>query len=197
MNRVIPSLPGPKAESVTAEGTADGFVIQPGWSSEATPAGETRIVVSAPTERVPRVHAALIAALRAPLSFLYRQEVDRCNPRPQGSPPKDFVALDLGHQRVIDALTEAAPLVYGDARCEIWIRGAMHEQLVLDHDGILYCYPDDPMFRDALASSEVPAVDVETLAERDYVKHWFRPEADALEKRLIEQLRLTEVAQRR
>ncbi len=187
---------GPKAESVTIDGAPDGFVVLPGWSAEATAGGETRIVVSVPPEQLPVVHAALIEALSPPVGLLYRQQIDRKAPRPQGSPPRDFVALGLGHQRVLDALRDVGPLVYSDARCEVWIRGSLQEQVVLDHDGLIYCYPDDPTFRDALARCGVPAVDVETMASRDYVKHWFRAEVDPLEAVLISSLKLTEVPHR-
>lgn len=190
-------LPGPKAESVQRDGTPDGWQIAPGWLSEATPTGESRIVVSVPTERLPAVHAALVRAMGGPLGFLYRQEIDRKNPRPQGSPPKDFVGLNLPADRVLTALVEAAPLVYSDARCEIWIRGPRGDQIVLDHDGLLYCYPDDPGFRDVLQREEIPPEDVQTMADRDYVKHWFRAELDPIEESLISSLRLTAVPARR
>lgn len=188
---------GPKATSVTVDGAEDGFVPEAGWEAEMTPRGDTRLVVSVPHGDLPAVHAALIAALSPPLGLLYRQEVDRRNPRPQGAPPRDLVALDLPADRVIAALGEAAPLVYGDARCEVWIRGRMGEQVVLDHDGLIYVYPDDPAFRDAVQAAGVPGRDVVTMAERDYVKHWFHAENDALEDALIASLRLTEVPLRR
>ena len=184
-------LPGPKATSVTQEGADDGFVVSAGWTAEATPTGETRIVASVPIVDLPRVHASLVSALAPPLGFLYRQEVDRKAPRPQGAPPRDRVALELAPGRVLAALERCAPLVYCDARCEIWIRGRMGEQVVLDHDGMLFCYPDDPAFRSALELARVPAVDVETMHERDYVKHWFRAEADPLEDELARLLGLS------
>ncbi|MEQ1505478.1 MAG: hypothetical protein ABMB14_24815 [Myxococcota bacterium] len=190
-------LVGPKAVSVTKDGDDDGFVVAPGWSSEMTPTGDTRIVVSVPVGQLPAVHAALLSALAPPLSFLYRQKVDRKAPRPQGSPPRDHVALGLPLDRVTDALSRCGTLVYTDARCEVWIRGGLGEQVVLDEDGVLYCYPDDPAFRDALGEVGVPPDDVDTIADRDYVKHWFRAEADAEETGLIALLKLTEVAAQR
>ena len=189
-------IPGPKAASVTKDGADDGFVLRPGWSSEVTPAGDTRIAASVPTEDLPRVHAALVRALSPPLGVLYRQKIDRKAPRPEGSPPRDFVALDVPPDRLLEALDACAALVYGDARCEVWIRGGLGEQLVLDEDGLLFCYPDDPAFRDALAATGVPAEDVETVAERDYVKHWFHAEADALEEAFVRTLRLVQVQAR-
>jgi hypothetical protein len=190
-------LPGPRAQSVTKEGEDDGFVVLPGWMAEGTPGGDTRLVVSVPLHDLPRVHAALLGALEEPLGFMYRRKVDRRNPGPQTAPPKDFVALSLHRDRVLDALSAAAVLAYADARGELWIRGRRGEQVVLDQDGILFCYPDDPSFRDVLAAQGVPADDVETLTDRDYVKHWFRAEADAAEDALIAALRLTEVASRK
>lgn len=190
-------LPGPRAESVTKEGEDDGFVVLPGWMSEATPDGDTRIVASVPLADLPRVHAALVRVLTEPLGVLYRRKINRRNPGPEGAPPQDFVALQLPRPRVLDALTASAVLVYSDARAEVWVRGAMGEQVVLDEDGLLYCYPDDPSFRDVLAAEGVPAHDVSTMNDRDYVKHWFRAEADAAEDALIATLRLTEVRPRK
>ena len=189
-------LIGPRAVSVTKEGEDDGFVVLPGWMAEGTPDGETRIVVSVPLADLPRVHAALIGALQEPLGFLYRRKVDRRNPGPQNAPPKDFVALSLHTDRVLAAISASSLLVYCDARGEVWIRGRMGEQVVLDEDGVIYCYPDDPSFRDVLAVEGVPAEDVQTVAQRDYVKHWFRAEADAAEDLLIGSLHLTAVPAR-
>lgn len=185
-------LPGPKARSVTREGEDDGFVVDAGWSAQMTPDGQTRIVVSVPHGDLPRVHAALASALAPPLSLLYRQKIDRRSPRPQGTPPRDFVAVELALAPVLAALERAALLVYADARCEVWMRGGLGEQLVLDEDGVLYCYPDDPAFRDALAEAGVPAEDVTSVADRDYVRHQFHAEADRLEDQLIAELRLAE-----
>ena len=187
---------GPKATSVTVEGEPDGWVIQRGYRAEMDHSGSTRLVVSVPTPELPAVHRALMCAMRAPLSVLYRQVVDRVEPRPQGSPPRDFLALGLGQEKVVDALEEHGGLLYHDARCELWLRGLLQEQLVLDPDGLLYCYPDDPVFRDVLHAVGVGEAEVETLLDRDYVKHWFRAEYDAVEQRMIQALNLTEVAGR-
>src|SRR5688500_9903923 len=112
-------LPGPRAVSVTKEGEDDGFVVLPGWMAEGTPTGETRLVVSVPLADLPRVHAALVRVLSEPLGFLYRRKVDRRNPGPQNAPAKDFVALSLARDRVLDALSASALLVYCDARGEV------------------------------------------------------------------------------
>ncbi len=97
---------------------------------------------------------------------------------------------------MLGALGEASPLIHGDARCEVWLRGGLGEQLVLDEDGLMYLYPDDPAFRDALAEAGVIEADVETLQDRDYVKHWFHAACDPVEAALIEGLGLSEVPHR-
>jgi hypothetical protein len=183
----------PKAASVDAQGAGDGFVVRPGWLAEMTPAGDTRLVVSVPADDLPRVHKALATALSPPIGVLYRQKVDRLKPKPQGAPGRDFVALDKSLDDVLAALDAAAGLVWGDARHELWLRGGLGEQVVLDQDGLLYCYPDDPAFREVLAEAGVPPDDVETIADRDYVKHWYHAEHDALEALLMQRLRLMEV----
>ena len=66
--------------------------------------------------------------------------------------------------------------------------------MVLDTDGTLYAYPDDPTFRDALEAAGLAEVEeVTTLEHRDYVRHWFRAEADVEEEGLMHALGLAEV----
>lgn len=193
---------GPKAVSVLETGEPDGWAPEPGWYPEMTPQGETRITVSVGYERLVDVHRGLVEAMEAPLSVLYRQHLDRPaveqgKAPPQGMPPRDFVGVDLPTGRVVAAFEAAADLIYGDARCDVWVRGARHDQVVLDEDGVLYAYPDDPAFRDALTALGLPEHDVDTMRDRDYVKHWFRAECDAIERQLLTQLGLTEVPHRR
>jgi len=187
----------PRATSVTQAGEPDGFEPPLAWAPERTPTGETRLVVSAPPAQLPRIHRALIAALKAPLGVLYRQKVDRREPRPQTAPPVDYLGLELSADKVLRALAACEGVVYGDARAELWLRGDLGEQLVLDQDGLLYLYPDDPSFRDALAAAEVPQSESQTLAERDYVKHWFHADHDEAEADLIARLQLTRVRPQR
>jgi len=186
-----------KAESVTPDGDDDGFTIALAYHGEMTPNGDTRLVASAPPRDLQRLHTCLVAALAPPLNFLYRQKVDRADPKPQGSPPRDFVALDLPAERVEAALSDASSLVYHDARCEIWIRGALGEQVILDTDGMIFCYPDDPSFRDALDAAGLPDENFDGMDKRDYVKQWFHAENDDIEQSLIAFLRLQEVPHRR
>ena len=180
-----------KATSVTATGEPDGFAIQPGWEPQADPGGQNRLLVSVPTHRLAQVHAALFACLGAPLGVLYRQAVNRLLPAPQGAPPTDFVGLNLAKERVSQAISQASDLVFHDARCELWLRGALGDQLILDQDGLLYVYPDDPAFRRALDDQRLPQAHVETMLDRDYVKHWFHQDNDALEAQFIDALSLT------
>lgn len=188
---------GPKAESVTMEGAPDGWTPEAGYHGELDRRGPTRLVISVPHERLQAVHTALVHACKPPLSLLYRQKVDRADPKPQGAPPRDFVAVELKAERLLSALAAHAPLVYSDARAEIWIKGALGEQLVMDQDGVLYCYPDDPGFRDVLEANGVPEASVQSLADRDYVKHWFHAECDSHETGLLQDLGLQEVPHRK
>jgi hypothetical protein len=189
-------LPGPKTTSVDAQGEPDGFQPPLAYYGEVDPSGMTRLVISSPHEETQALHACLIKVLKPPLGVLYRQMVCRQEPGPEGSPPKDFVALELTSEQVLAALEQAKHLIYHDARCEVWVRGALEEQLVLDEDGVLYAYPDDPAFRDALEERGLPDQQVRTLADVDYPKRWFHGENDALEAQLMEALGLMEVAHR-
>lgn len=179
-------MSGPKAVSVTEEGEPDGFPIGTGWWPEAGFSGKTRLVISVPPDRLRPTHEALLRAMEGPLDVLYRQTVDRRDPRPEGAPPEDHVALAVPLDEVLAVLADCAGLVYHDARHELWLRGPRGEHVVLDGDGLLYAYPDDPTFRDALA--EVPEGKVETLAERDYVMHVFHAELDSQEDALLKRL---------
>jgi len=187
----------PKATSVVQSGEPDDFAIGTGFWDERDWGGTARLVVSVPPERLAEVHHALLGVLGSPLGVLYRQLVDRREPRPEGAPSRDFVALEIGPSRVMSGLASAADLVYHDARHELWVRGPHADQVVLDADGLLYCYPDDPAFRDVLAAAGIPEEKVEAMSTRDYVKHWFHAECDAQEDALIAGLELTEVAPQR
>jgi len=185
----------PKAESVTEQGQPDGFQIGTGWERQVGSGGDTRLLVSVPTDRLAQVHLALLAGLEAPLTLLYRRKVNRQAPRPNGSPPEDFLAPDLSLDEVRAALTTAADLVWHDARCEVWVRGVMGEQVILDQDGVLYAYPDDPSFRDILQEQRVPEdSEVPVLLDRDYVKHWYHASCDGLELALLRELAAVPVA---
>ncbi len=187
----------PRASSTDEKGLEDGFVADPSYSGEMDPRGGTRIVVSVPPDRLAAVHQRLLAVVRPPLGVLWRQVIDRRAPRPQGTPPRDHVALDVSFERLIATLRENEGVVYADARAELWVRGALGEQLILDQDGLIYAYPDDPSWRDALDGLGVPDKETPNLAGRDYVKHWFHAEHDVEEDQLIRSLALTVVPVRR
>lgn len=185
----------PKSQSVTEQGDPDGFEIGRGWEYQAGAGGDTRILISLPTEEVRTVHLRLLEALEPPLTLLYRRKVNRQDPRPNGSPAEDFLAPDLSLDEVRAALSEAADLVWHDARCEVWVRGLMGAQVILDQDGVLYAYPDDPRFRDLLQAMGVPEdPDVAVILDRDYVKHWFHASCDALETGLLRRVAAVPVA---
>ena len=182
---------GPKTESVNAEGEADGFMPPTAFYGELAGEGMTRLVISVPLESLSRVHEALIAELTPPLGFLYRRKVNRLDPKPSGSPPDDYVGLELAPTRVVAALRESKGVIYHDGRSEIWVRGAMQAQIILDEDGVLYTYPDDPGFREVLVRHGLTEAPVRTLADVDYPKRWFHGVHDAAEERLIDNLNLT------
>jgi hypothetical protein len=66
----------------------------------------------------------------------------------------------------------------------------MGEQVVLEEIGVIYAYPDDPSFRDALEALGVPEGEGPTLAERDYIKVSFNAAYDAEEEGIIQDLNL-------
>lgn len=186
----------PKSESVDAKGQADGWRPMAGFVRDVGSQGRTQLVVSSPNDFLLDIHLQLVGELQPPLGLLYRQVVDRREPGPSGAPARDFVALELTHATVRDALTRFTELFHHDARCEIYVRGALGEQIVLDQDGLLFCQPADPVFEDTLLASGFIADLSSTIADRDYVKHWFHHHNDALEDELIANLGLVEVANR-
>jgi hypothetical protein len=153
--------------------------------------------VSVPTDRLAEIHQRLVMAFEGGVGVLYRQVVDRISPRPEGAPPRDWVALEQDPARVCAALQAAADLVYHDARCELWVRGAQGDKVVLDMDGVLYVYPDDPLFTDVLDACGVSEGLESTILDQDYAKHWYHASCDALEREFIDSLRLAEVAPQR
>ncbi len=181
---------GPKAISVREDGTPDGWTPTPGYLRDVDASGQTRLVISVPHGQLAGLHQALAATLASPVSVLYRQLVDRRTPRPQGAPPQDHVGVDRPLSAVLSALETFAELLYHDARHELWLKGGMGEQLVLDADGLMYAYPDDPVFTDVLAAHGVPADLGETLVDRDYARHAFHADLDVLEDGLIATLAL-------
>jgi hypothetical protein len=179
----------PKATSVTIEGNLDGYLPPRSYRAQVAPDGSTRLVVSVPPAELPAVHRRLLEALGAQLSLRYVRLTDRRT----GQLPKgeNWVRMDLPAGQVLAALDAAPRLVWEDGRHQLWMRGAFGEQVVLDELGVLYCYPDDPAFREALG--ELPLSDALGMDGRDYVKVQFLSEADAEETALLERLNLVKM----
>lgn len=186
--------PTTKAQSVTQDGDLDGFVPPTCYYSERDPGGATRLVLSAPVDELRRAHQALVRDCAEPLQVLYRQVVDRRDPKPEGTPSRDFVGLGMSADEVIEAFTAADSLLYRDARCEVWVRDAGGAQVVLDCDGLVFIYPDDISSRTVLDDLGILMERSQTIANRDYVRHAFHASCDAVEDAFIEGLHLTEVA---
>jgi hypothetical protein len=186
-----------KAVSVTKDSQPDGWEPTAGFVRDLAPDGQTQLVASVPTRHLLALHVELVRVLSAPLGLMYRQVIDRRDPKPQGTPPRDFVALELSTDAVVDALRRFTDLIHHDARCELWVRGALGDHVVLDTDGLLHCAPDDPAFRDVLLGNGLVEDVDETIADRDYVMHQFHAENDALEDALLADLGLTEYVARR
>lgn len=178
----------PKAISVTELGEPDGYFPPMAYKVQILDGGYSRLVVSAPTNRLALIHQGLIAALQPPLKFLYVRMTDRQNG--QLPKPEQHVAVELSRERVLDALKRYAPLFYHDGRCQIWVRSALQEQIVLEEIGALYCYPDDPLFRDTLSQFGMVEAMHQSMDARDYIKVNFLQEADAMEEALMQDLGL-------
>ena len=178
-----------KAASVTVEGNPDGFVPPRSYRAQVAPDGSTRLVISVPPAELPAVHRRLLDALGAQLSIRYLRLTDRRT----GQLPKaeSWVRMDLPAPQVLAALEASPRLVWEDGRHQLWLRGAFGEQVVLDELGVLYCYPDDPAFREALG--DLPLSDAVGLDGRDYVKVQFLSEADAEETAFRERLNLVKM----
>ncbi len=179
----------PKAISVTKDGQPDDWLAPRGVRAQVAPDGTTRLVISVPSSELAEVHLALLAALSEPISFRYLQLTDRRTG--QLPKPRNLVVMDVPLDRVRAALVARPELVWHDGRHQLWLRGNFGEQVVLDELGVLYCYPDDPSFRDALAG--VPLGPAVGLDGRDYVKVNFLAEADLQEASLVDALNLLEV----
>ena len=145
----------PKAKSVSTTGDLDGFEAPRGWRAEEAPDGSTRILVHVPSGELRDRHIALLRTLQGPLAMRYVRLTDRATG--QLAKPESYVHAEVPTQDLIDTLCAREALVWYDGRHQTWVRGVMGEQVVLDELGVLYCYPDDPTFRDALADLPFPA----------------------------------------
>jgi len=181
-----------KAYSVDEKGIPDGFEIPNLFSPQVAPDGTTRLLVSASRETIEAAHKALIGVLDGPLGVRYVQLIDRPNDRDLRDSPRGFVALDKSVGDVEQAIEKSRLLLYDDARCQLWVKGLMGDQIVLDELGMLYAYPDDPSFRSALTSIGINEGTATTLADRDFVKVEFEATCDRVEEELIVLLQMVE-----
>jgi hypothetical protein len=179
----------PKAESVTQAGQPDGWLPPTCWRAQVAPDGNTRLVVSVAAEKLAETHLKLLQAMSGPVGVMYAQLTSR----QQGQHPRPvrFLGLELPLERVIAVFQEVPKLVWEDGRHQLWVRGSFGEQVVLDELGVLYCYPDDPSFRDALLG--IPESSMLGMDGRDYVKVTFFSEADAQEQQLLSALNMVKV----
>tara|TARA_B110000037_G_C17040895_1_gene473586 strand:+ start:504 stop:1076 length:573 start_codon:yes stop_codon:yes gene_type:complete len=181
-----------KAYSVDENGAPDGFEIPNLFSPQVAPDGTTRILVSAARDMIEAAHKALVGVLDGPLGVRYVQLIDRRNEKDLRENPRGFVALDKTASDVEQAIEKSRKLLYDDARSQLWIKGLMGDQIVLDELGMLYAYPDDPSFRNALSSIGINEGAATTLADRDFVKVEFEAGCDQVEDDLILLLRMVE-----
>lgn len=177
----------PKATSVTTSGEPDGWTPPRGFTASIAPDRRTRLVVHVPPEALRDTHLQLIRALGGPLGVQYVRLTDRRTGR-QLPAPERFLAMGLDARKVLAALEARPGLIWQDGRHQLWIRGPYGEQLVLDELGLLYCYPDDPIFRDALG--DLPEISTPGMDTRDYVRVNFLASADAEELSLMHELSL-------
>ena len=181
-----------KAISVNRDGEPDGFDSPLCYQGEVLEGGHTRLVISVPPGHLERVHRGLVEQLQGPFKVLYQQLTDRR----VGQLPKPIsrVGVEISRERLLAALEHYRKLIYHDGRHQFWIRGVDGSQLVLEEIGMLYLYPDDPSFRDALDALSVPAMEAETMAVRDYVQVNFMAECDAEEVGIWQSLSMVEWA---
>lgn len=179
----------PKAESVDRQGRPDGFVPSSYYRPEVLHGGMTRLVVSVPMDQLESAFLSLVACVDAPFKVLYKQLTDRVQgiQLPQ---PVDRVAVEIPRDRLLDALRRYRGLVFHDGRHQLWIRGLNGEQVILDEVGQIFVYPDDFVFRDALAEKAVPEGDGQDIGARDYVRVRFDAAHDDEEEGLIRDLHL-------
>ena len=177
----------PKAQSVDKDGNEDGFIPPIAYQRQVLHGGYTRLEISAPPDKLQIVHRYLADRVSMPCKLRYVKMTDRETGQ-QLSKPKSYVAVEVSKERLMQALDTFADLFYHDGRNQLWIRGLDEEQIVLDELGMIYTYPDDFLFREALAELGWLESSHQSMASRDYVRVNFLSSADAQEKALIQSL---------
>jgi hypothetical protein len=178
-----------KAISVSQDGTPDGFAPPIAYRVDVSPDGVTRIAVSAGPKLL-MVLDALVGALQGPVGVLWVRMVDRARGK-QLPKPEHYVAIEKPQAQVGSVLARCRNLLTMDGRGQLWLRGGFKDQVVLDELGVVYCYPDDPAFRDALEAIGLREQPHTNMEDRDYVKVNFSALADAEEQLLIRELGLS------
>ena len=178
----------PKAQSVTKQGAADSYVSPMAFRSQVLDGGYTRLEISAPPAKLAIVHQQLAKLLSPPLKLRYVKMTDR--QAGQLEKPESYVAVELSKERIEQTLNFFDKLFYHDGRNQLWILGIDGAQLVLDEIGMIYVYPDDFAFRDALTNLGWVEAQHQTMADRDYVRVNFLTEGDELERSLMQSLGL-------
>ena len=176
----------PKAQSVTKQGAPDGYVSPMAFKGQVLEGGYTRLEISSPPGKISVVHKALARLLSSPLKMRYVRLTDR--QKGQLPKPENYVAVELPKERVEQALTMFEALLYQDGRNQLWLLGLDGEQLILDELGMIYVYPDDFSFREALQKLGWVEANHQTMADRDYVRVNFMAQADEQEQSLIQSL---------
>jgi hypothetical protein len=172
-----------KAESVTKQGEADGYVPPSAYCARVLRGGYTRLDISTPMDKLAIIHRELVKTIQFPCKIRYVRMTDRQSG--QLEKPESYVAVEISKDRMLQALQSFEELFYNDGRNQLWIQGASEEQIVLDELGMLYVYPDDFVFRDTLTMLGWPEMKHESMAQRDYVKVNFSVVADEQERSLI------------
>ena len=180
-----------KAISVTEMGIPDGYVPPLGYQGQVLEGGHTRIEVSSGTKELAQIHRRLVESFTFPCKVRYVKLTDR--QEGQYQKPKSYVAVNVGREIILEALTHLKELIYHDGRHQIWILGLQGEQVVLDELGMVYLYPDDFRFRDVLEdlgiTEKVPSdTSFQTMSQRDYVMVNFSQQADEQEATLLQSI---------
>jgi hypothetical protein len=132
-----------KSISVTEEGEAEDYQPPLCWRGEVAPDGMTRLVISAPPEKLRALTMALAEGLSSPISVRWLQMVDR-RKELQHPKPRSFVAVDKPKSQVLASMRRCATLLFDDGRGQLWLRGKFREQLMLDELGMIWVYPTIP-----------------------------------------------------
>ena len=179
----------PKALSVREDGQLDDFVSPCIFTRRVLSGGYTRLEISSTPDKIGIVFKVLCDRITFPCKLRYVKKIDASGPR-QLDPPESYAAVEVSKSRLQSALESYGELFFHDGRCELWVHGDnADEQVVLDDLGVIYAYPDDFAFREALAEigwPELPPHKAEMMTNRDYVRVNLQPTLDELEQQFLQ-----------